>query len=126
MRDAAFRALVPAALQRCEVWAVSPIPLADPMLEREIRRRAPGTDHRANMHAERDRPGPAGGEGVSTMTASASLGSALPACDGVDAVPHVPSNAGETNERRRHTVALRQRDDLAVHPITLVRPDETG
>jgi hypothetical protein len=34
---AAFRALVPAALERCEVWAVSPVPLADPVLEREIR-----------------------------------------------------------------------------------------
>jgi len=34
---AAFRALVPAALERCEVWAVSPVPLADPLLEREIR-----------------------------------------------------------------------------------------
>jgi len=34
---AAFRALVPAALERCEVWAVSPVPLADPLLGREIR-----------------------------------------------------------------------------------------
>jgi aspartate dehydrogenase len=34
----AFRALVPLALERCEVWAVSPIPLADPALERGIRR----------------------------------------------------------------------------------------
>src|SRR5262245_17572599 len=30
----AFRALVPAALECCEVWAVSPIPLADPLVER--------------------------------------------------------------------------------------------
>src|SRR5262245_50109503 len=35
---AAFRALVPLALERSEVWAVSPIPLADPALEQEIRR----------------------------------------------------------------------------------------
>ena len=41
----AFRAHVPAALQRCEVWAVSPIPLADPVLEREIRRIAASTGH---------------------------------------------------------------------------------
>src|SRR5262245_54109064 len=34
---AAFRTLVPRALDRCEVWAVSPIPLADPTLEQEIR-----------------------------------------------------------------------------------------
>ena len=42
---AAFRALVPAALERGEVWAVSPIPLADPVLEREIRRIAASTGH---------------------------------------------------------------------------------
>src|SRR6185369_8238556 len=42
---AAFRALVPAALERCEVWAVSPIPLADPVLEQEIRRIAATTGH---------------------------------------------------------------------------------
>ena len=42
---AAFRALVPAALERCEVWAVSPLPLADPVLEREIRRIAASTGH---------------------------------------------------------------------------------
>jgi aspartate dehydrogenase len=41
----AFRAHVPAALERCEVWAVSPIPLADPVLEREIRRIAASTGH---------------------------------------------------------------------------------
>ena len=41
----AFRALVPAALERCEVWAVSPIPLADPGLEREIRRISAATGH---------------------------------------------------------------------------------
>ena len=41
----AFRALVPAALQRCEVWAVSPIPLADPELEREIRAISAATGH---------------------------------------------------------------------------------
>ena len=41
----AFRAHVPAALQRCEVWAVSPIPLADPVLEGEIRRIAASTGH---------------------------------------------------------------------------------
>src|SRR5499426_3192384 len=33
----AFRALVPAALERSEVWAVSPIPLGDPVFERELR-----------------------------------------------------------------------------------------
>jgi len=42
---AAFRALVPAALERCEVWAVSPIPLADQILEREIRRISAATGH---------------------------------------------------------------------------------
>jgi predicted dinucleotide-utilizing enzyme len=42
---AAFRALVPAALERSEVWAVSPIPLADPALEREVRRIAQRTGH---------------------------------------------------------------------------------
>jgi aspartate dehydrogenase len=42
---AAFRALVPTALERCEVWAVSPIPLADPMLECEARRIALATGH---------------------------------------------------------------------------------
>ena len=42
---AAFRALVPAALERCEVWAVSPIPLADPVLEREIRAISASTGH---------------------------------------------------------------------------------
>ena len=42
---AAFRALVPAALERCEVWAVSPIPLADPALEQEVRRIAATTGH---------------------------------------------------------------------------------
>jgi aspartate dehydrogenase len=41
----AFRALVPRALERCEVWAVSPIPLADAALEREIRRIAAATGH---------------------------------------------------------------------------------
>ena len=41
----AFRAIVPAALERCEVWAVSPIPLADPAVEREIRRIAASTGH---------------------------------------------------------------------------------
>jgi aspartate dehydrogenase len=41
----AFRALVPAALERSEVWAVSPIPLADPALEREIRGIAAVTGH---------------------------------------------------------------------------------
>ena len=42
---AAFRALVPAALEHCEVWAVSPLQLADPMLEREIRRITAATGH---------------------------------------------------------------------------------
>ena len=42
---AAFRALVPAALERCEVWAVSPIPLADPVLEQKVRRIAATTGH---------------------------------------------------------------------------------
>jgi aspartate dehydrogenase len=42
---AAFRALVPAALTRSEVWAVSPIPLADRDLERDIRRIAAATGH---------------------------------------------------------------------------------
>jgi aspartate dehydrogenase len=42
---AAFRALVPAALERCEVWAVSPIPLTDPVLEREIRGISASTGH---------------------------------------------------------------------------------
>jgi len=41
----AFRALVPAALERCEVWAVSPIPLADSILEREIMRISASTGH---------------------------------------------------------------------------------
>jgi len=42
---AAFRALVPAALERCEVGAVSPVPLADPVLEREIRGISASTGH---------------------------------------------------------------------------------
>src|SRR4030095_7363778 len=41
----AFRTLVPAALERCEVWAVSPIPLADPAFEQEIRRIAATTGY---------------------------------------------------------------------------------
>src|SRR5262249_31101149 len=39
------RTLVPAALERCEVWAVSPIPLADPAFEQEVRRIAATTGH---------------------------------------------------------------------------------
>ncbi len=42
---AAFRALVPGALERSEVWAVSPLPLADAALEREIRRISAATGH---------------------------------------------------------------------------------
>lgn len=42
---AAFRALVPRALKRCGVWAVSPIPLADAALEREIRRISASSGH---------------------------------------------------------------------------------
>ena len=42
---AAFRALVPAALEHCEVWAVSPLPLADAVLEREVRRLTASTGH---------------------------------------------------------------------------------
>ncbi len=42
---AAFRALVPSALERSEVWAVSPIPLADLKLEQDIRRIAATTGH---------------------------------------------------------------------------------
>ena len=42
---AAFRALVPRALERCGVWAVSPIPLADAALEREIRRISASSGH---------------------------------------------------------------------------------
>ena len=41
----AFRALVPAALERSEVWAVSPIPLADPGVERSIRRICANSGH---------------------------------------------------------------------------------
>jgi len=41
----AFRTLVPAALERCEVWAVSPIPLADRAFEQEVRRIAATTGH---------------------------------------------------------------------------------
>jgi aspartate dehydrogenase len=41
----AFRALVPSALERADVWAVSPIPLADPAIEREVRRIAAATGH---------------------------------------------------------------------------------
>jgi aspartate dehydrogenase len=41
----AFRALVPPALERSEVWAVSPIPLADPAVELEIRRIVAATGH---------------------------------------------------------------------------------
>jgi len=36
---------VPKALERCEVWAVSPIPLADTVLEREIRSISASTGH---------------------------------------------------------------------------------
>ncbi len=42
---AAFRALVPAALERADVWAVSPIPLGDAALEREVRRISAATGH---------------------------------------------------------------------------------
>jgi aspartate dehydrogenase len=63
---AAFRALVPAALERGEVWAVSPIPLADPVLEREIRRIAATTGH-----ALRIAPGAlAGFDGIATAMAA--------------------------------------------------------
>jgi aspartate dehydrogenase len=41
----AFRALVPLALARAEVWAVSPIPLGDLALEREIGRIAGASGH---------------------------------------------------------------------------------
>ena len=41
----AFRTLVPAALERSEVWAVSPIPLADPGVERSIRRICANSGH---------------------------------------------------------------------------------
>jgi aspartate dehydrogenase len=41
----AFRALVPAALERSEVWAVSPIPLADPLVERNIRQICASSGH---------------------------------------------------------------------------------
>src|SRR5262245_61539908 len=41
----AFRALVPAALAGSDVWAVSPIPLADPALEGEIRRISAASGH---------------------------------------------------------------------------------
>jgi predicted dinucleotide-utilizing enzyme len=65
---AAFRALVPAALERCEVWAVSPIPLADPVLEREVRRIAATTGH-----ALRIAPGAlAAFDGIATAMAAAS------------------------------------------------------
>jgi len=42
---AAFRALVPRALEGRDVWAVSPLPLGDAALEREIRRIAAATGH---------------------------------------------------------------------------------
>ena len=62
---AAFRALVPAALEHCEVWAVSPIPLADPVFEREIRGISAATGH-----ALRIAPGaPAGFDGIATAMA---------------------------------------------------------
>jgi aspartate dehydrogenase len=61
----AFRALVPAALERGEVWAVSPIPLVDPVLEREIRRISASTGH-----ALRIAPGAlAGFDGIATAMA---------------------------------------------------------
>jgi aspartate dehydrogenase len=41
----AFRTLVPAALERSEVWAVSPIPLADPVVERNIRQICASSGH---------------------------------------------------------------------------------
>jgi aspartate dehydrogenase len=62
---AAFRALVPVALERSEVWAVSPLPLADAVLEREIRRIAAATGH-----ALRIVPGAlAGFDGIATAMA---------------------------------------------------------
>ena len=62
---AAFRALVPAALERGEVWAVSPLPLADVVLEREIRRISAAT-----RHALRIAPGAlAGFDGIATAMA---------------------------------------------------------
>lgn len=47
----AFRTLVPAALERCEVWAVSPIPLADPAFERDIRRICAASGHALRIAA---------------------------------------------------------------------------
>ena len=62
----AFRALVPAALERSEVWAVSPIPLADPALEREVRRISS-----ASGHALRIAPGAfAGFDGIAAAMAA--------------------------------------------------------
>ena len=62
----AFRALVPAALGRAEVWAVSPIPLADPAIEREVRRISA-----AAGHALRIAPGAlAGFDGIAAAMAA--------------------------------------------------------
>lgn len=62
----AFRALVPTALQACEVWAVSPIPLADLAFEREVRRICA-----ASGHVLRVAPGAlAGYDGLATAMAA--------------------------------------------------------
>src|SRR2546426_9807753 len=62
---AAFRALVPAALGRCEGWAGSPGPLADPVLEREIRGISASTGHTLRIA-----PGaPAAFDGIATALA---------------------------------------------------------
>src|SRR3989454_5242937 len=62
---AAFRALVPAALERCEGGAVRPIPLVDPGLEREIRGISASP-----RHTLRIAPGaPAAFDGIATALA---------------------------------------------------------
>src|SRR5215471_3526835 len=81
----AFRTLVPAALARCEVWAVSPIPLADPEFEQEVRQIAATTGH-----ALRIAPGAlAGFDGIATAIAG-----------GLERLDvFVDLGAGETSER---------------------------
>lgn len=62
---AAFRANVVRALAQCDVWAVSPLPLADPALEREVRAACA-----ASGHALRIAPGAlAGLDGIATAMA---------------------------------------------------------
>src|SRR5262249_59079460 len=59
-------------------------------------------------------------------TVSASLRSMLRARERVDPIPDFPSHTRETNEHRRHAVALGECDDFAVHSAALVHAHENS